>query len=290
MQLNVTPPAISLQLKHLEEMAEIRLLERGPGGFQATEAGRLIVDTAQRITALIADCDEAVNALRGIETGSITVGVVSTAKYVAPRALAAFSKAHPGVDLRLTVGNREETVAALEAMTLDFAIMGRPPTQFTVDQAVIGAHPHIIIGPPDHPLAGRRDIDPGELTGEALLMREPGSGTRLLTERLIAAAGSRPRAGTEISSNETIKQAVMAGLGIALISAHTVSVELADGRLAALDVRGMPVMRDWYVVRRIEKQLMPVAQALWDFLARHGAQFLPEIDIRPPRPEDAMGI
>jgi len=289
-RLNVTPPAISLQLKQLEGLAQIPLLQRTSTGFQPTDAGRVVVEAAHRLEELVADCDEAVSAIRGVESGTVRVGAISTAKYFTPRVLAAYSKEHPGIDLRLSVGNRGETVAALEDMDLDFAVMGRPPRRFAVDQAIIGAHPHIVIGPPDHPLAHEKSIDPANLSSEIFLLREPGSGTRLLTERLAEIAGATPSLGTEIDSNETIKQAVMAGLGIALISAHTVSVEIADGRLAMLDVRGMPVMRVWYVVRRADKHLMPGARALWDFMAERGSEFLPAVNVHPPGPEDSLGI
>jgi LysR family transcriptional regulator for metE and metH len=277
-ELGLTPSAVSLQMKQLEELAGMALLERGAEGFRPTEAGRELLHAAAFIELAIADCDERLNALRGIESGTVRVGVVSTAKYFAPRALAAFLKEHPTVELQLVVGNRGETIEALTGLQVDFAVMGRPPRDEDVEQAIIGPHPHVIIAPPDHPLAGRRAIATEDLAAETFLLREPGSGTRLLMERLLATAGVRPRTGAELGSNETIKQAVMAGLGIALISAHTVSTEVADKRLAVLDVVGLPIIRQWYVVRLAEKRLLPAAQAMWDFLAASGADFLPRYE------------
>jgi LysR family transcriptional regulator for metE and metH len=207
--------------------------------------------------------------------------VVSTAKYFAPRALAAFRRAHPGIEIALTIGNREETIAALASFDLDFAVMGRPPLDFEVERQPLGPHPHIVIGPPDHPLAARDRITRAELSAETFLMREPGSGTRQLSEDLLASTKATPRIGMEIGSNETIKQAVMAGLGIALISAHTVFSELADGRLITLAVAGTPIVRHWFLVRRSDKQMMPAPQAMWDFLAANGATFLPEYPVKP---------
>ncbi|MEZ5834090.1 MAG: LysR substrate-binding domain-containing protein [Dongiaceae bacterium] len=276
-QLNVTPPAVSLQLKLLEELAGVALLERAEAGMRATGAGRELADTALRIDALLSEAEDTIQALRGGHAGHIHVGVVSTAKYFAPRVLAAFRRAHPGIEIQLSVGNREETIAALETFAIDFAVMGRPPSRFEVDRSIIGPHPHIIVAPPDHPLVRRRYIAPRELSSETFLMREPGSGTRTLTEQLLAETGATPRVGMEIASNETIKQAVMAGLGIALLSAHTVSVELTDGRLAMLDVVGLPIMRQWFVVRRSERRMMPAAGMLWDFFAAEGGKFLPEL-------------
>jgi LysR family transcriptional regulator for metE and metH len=292
--LNVTPPAVTLQMRLLEQAAGMPLLERTDKGLRPTDGGREILATANRIEAALIECGEALEALSGMDGGRVSVGVVSTAKYFAPRALAAFAKAHPKVEIRLLVGNREETIAGLAAYDLDFAVMGRPPQDFAVANAVIGDHPHIIIGPAGHPLARRKRIALAGLEGETFLLRERGSGTRLLMQRMFAAADISPNFGMEIGSNETIKQAVMAGLGIALISAHTVSAELRDGRLAAFNVSGLPIMRQWFVVRRQEKRLLPAAQSLWDFLATSGSRFLPETAIktpkaRRPRPPAAAG-
>lgn len=275
--LNVTPPAVSLQLRQLEQNVGLPLLERGPEGLRVTQAGRELLETAEHIEIALAECGEALEALSSREAGRVAVGVVSTAKYFAPRALAVFAKSHPKVEIRLQVGNRGETIAALRGHELDFAVMGRPPVDFAVEQAVIGDHPHVIVGPADHPLARRRQLALKDLAEETILLREEGSGTRGLMQRLFADAGLSPNLGMEIGSNETIKQAVMAGLGIALISAHTVSAEIDDGRLAVLPVKGLPIVRQWFVVRPEEKRLLPAAQALWDFFASSGAEHLPAL-------------
>jgi LysR family transcriptional regulator for metE and metH len=276
-RLSLTPPAVAQQLKLLEDaLGGVPLLERTPAGMRPTEAGREALVALGRIEAALADCAAAIEALRGIEGGRVAVGVTSTAKYFAPFALAAFQRAHAGVEMRLSVGNRQQVVAALEAFELDVAVMGYPPDHFPVERAVLGPHPHVIIAPPGHPLAARRAIPLGDLAGETFLLREPGSGTRDLMRRLFEAAEpDGPR--MEIGSNETIKQAVMAGMGIALLSAHTIAAELRDGRLAVLDVAGLPAVRQWFVVRRAEKRLLPAAQAMWDHLIRHGAGFLPAL-------------
>lgn len=280
-RLAVTPPAIAQQLRLLEDaLGGVPLLERTPAGARPTDAGREALVALGRIEAALADCAAAIEALRGMEGGRVAVGVISTAKYFAPFALAAFQRAHPKVEMRVLVGNRQEMLAALEGFELDVAVTGRPPEGFPVERAVIGDHPHVIIAPPDHPLARRRRVPLHEAAREAFLLREPGSGTRDLMRRLFGAAdlsGGGPR--VEIGSNETIKQAVMAGMGVALLSAHTIAAEVADGRLAVLDVEGLPVVRQWFVVRRSEKRLLPAAQALWDHLARSGAGFLPRTGV-----------
>lgn len=275
--LGLTPPAVSIQIRQLEDHAGLALLERTAQGLRTTDAGKLVLDAAVRVDAVVGECAGSLEELAGLTGGRASVGVVSTAKYFAPQALADFSRAHPGVDLRLTIGNRGETVAALKGYEIDMAIMGRPPTGVEVEQAVIGPHPHVIIAPPGHHLAARHRITPKVLTSETLLMREPGSGTRALVRELFTDAGLEPPPGMEMGSNETIKQAVIAGLGIAMISAHTVAAELREGRLTALDVRGLPVMRTWFMVKRADKRLLPASTALWQFMAREGRTYLPDL-------------
>ncbi len=274
-RLNVTPPAISLQMRQLEAVVGLPLLDRSKSGMRPTDAGRIVLKVAGALEAALSACAEEIAALAGIERGRVTVGVVSTAKYFAPRALAIFSKEHPGIDVRLVVGNRDTVLTALRDFAIDFAVAGRPPEDMAIDRAVIGNNPHIIIGPPDHPLAGRRQIPLARFAGETFLLREEGSGTRMLMERLFAESGLSPNIGMEIGSDETIKQAVMAGLGVALISAHTVAAELEDGRLISFDVPGLPIVRQWFVTKRTERQLLPAAQALWDFFEKRSNEYLP---------------
>lgn len=264
--LNVTPPAVTIQMQLLEESIGLPLLERTQRGHQVTAAGREVLTAAARIDQILAECAIGLEALRGLGTGSVTVGVVSTAKYFAPKALAAFAKAHPGVEVRLVIGNRGEIVEALEQYRVDVAIMGRPPETLELDRDVIGANPHIIIAAPGHPLAGRRAVPIAALAEETFLVREQGSGTRTLMERRLAEANVTPKIGMEIGSNETIKQAVMAGMGLAFLSLRTVRHELASGRLVLVDVQGLPIERHWYVTHREGKRLSPAAQAFRQFL------------------------
>lgn len=276
--LAVTPPAVSLQLHQLEDLLGAPLLERTQGGARPTAAGQEVLAACQRIQLALADCAEALVALRSADTGRVAVGVISTAKYFAPRALAAFRRAHPRIELKILVGNRQDTIAALEGFDLDFAVMGRPPEHFSVEQAVIGDHPHVIIAPPDHPLVGRPGLSLHELSAETFLLRETGSGTRLLVQRLFAGAGLEPTVGMEIGSNETIKQAVMAGMGIALISQHTIGLELGLGMMTTLSVEGFPLMRSWFVAHRRNMPLLPVHARLRAFLLENGQAIIDELD------------
>jgi DNA-binding transcriptional LysR family regulator len=281
---HVTPPAVTMQMQQLEAEAGLPLFERDGRQFTLTAAGRELLTCAEKVEAVLADCAAGIAAFKSLASGRVAVGVVSTAKYFAPQMLAAFARAHPGIDIELIIGNREDTIAAFKSGRLDVAVMGRPPEGVEVESALIGEHPQVLIAPPDHPLAKRRAIPPKEIAGETLLMREMGSGTRLLAERFLHKHHIKPRIGMEIGSNETIKQAVIAGLGIAFISAHTIASEIEDGRLVVLDVVGLPEVRQWFVVRPAAKRLMPAAGALRDFLVAEGRRFLPDLG-RPRRKE-----
>jgi DNA-binding transcriptional LysR family regulator len=275
---HVTPPAVTMQMRQLEDDVGLPLFERDGRGLRLTAAGKEILAAAERIDAILADCAAGLAGLKSLAGGRVAVGVVSTAKYFAPQMLAAFARTHPGIDIELVIGNREDTITAFQSGRLDVAVMGRPPEGVEVESALIGDHPQVIIAPPEHPLAKRRAIPPRDIAGETLLMREMGSGTRLLAERFLEQHSIKPRIGMEIGSNETIKQAVIAGLGIAFISGHTIASEIQDGRLAVLDVAGLPEVRHWFVVRPAAKRLMPAAGALRDFLVAEGERFLPKLD------------
>jgi LysR family transcriptional regulator for metE and metH len=283
--LSLTPPAVSQQLQLLEDtLGGVPVYERTATGLRPTEAGREVLTALERIEAALTDCAVAIDALRSMGGGRVSVGVISTAQYFAPFALAAFQRLHPLVEMRIQVGNRSEMIAGLEKFNLDVALMGYPPEHFPVERAIIGDHPHVIIAAPDHWLANRRAIPLTEIARETFLLRETGSGTRVLMLGLLSAANLPSGPRMEIGSNETIKHAVMAGMGVAMVSAHIVAAEVADGRLAILDVEGLPIIRQWFVVRRTERRLLPAAQALWEHLQRAGAQFLPKTPLTKPAP------
>ena len=280
-KLNLTQPAVTLQLRNLQDLAGLPLLQRTNDGMLLTRAGQEVLELHERIEAAISACATSLDMIAGRTGGRVSIGAVSTAKYFVPFAIAAFSKLHPKIDISLSIGNRQEIRQALRGYELDFAIMGRPPPDVEVETHLIGDHPHIIVAPKGHWLAQDFGLAAVDLTHETFLTREQGSGTRMLMEQLFEATELQPTIGMEMSSNETIKQAVIAGLGIAFISAHTVATELEDGRLVALDVAGLPVVRQWFVVRRQDKVLLPPAQAMLDFLRAEGARFLPSVAARP---------
>lgn len=274
-QLNLTQPAVTLQIRNLQALAGLPLIQRTGDGMLLTDAGREVLALSERIGAAIETCETSLEMVAGKTAGRISIGAVSTAKYFVPFAISAFSKLHPKVDISLSIGNRQEIGTALRGYDLDIAIMGRPPVDVLMNVHLIGDHPHVIIAPTGHRLARKARLALSDLAGETFLTREPGSGTRGLMEQLFETARLRPTIGMAMSSNETIKQAVIAGLGIAFISAHTVATELDERRLVTLDVEGLPVVRQWFVLSRKDKVLLPPAQAMLDFLSAKGAQFLP---------------
>jgi LysR family transcriptional regulator for metE and metH len=240
-----------------------------------TDAGREVLALSERIETAVADCETSLEMMAGKTAGRIAIGAVSTSKYFVPFMISGFSKLYPNIDISLSIGNRQEIGTALRGYDLDFAIMGRPPADIDMDVHLIGDHPHVIIAPTSHRLARKSRVPLSDLANETFLMREPGSGTRGLMEQLFETARVRPKIGMAMSSNETIKQAVIAGLGIAFISAHTVASELDERRLVTLDVVGLPIVRQWFALARKDKVLLPPARAMLDFLSAKGAQFLP---------------
>ncbi|MDE4272875.1 LysR family transcriptional regulator [Phaeobacter gallaeciensis] len=249
--LHQTPPTIHSQIKNLEGAIGEALLQKASdgSGFQPTLAGQEMLAAAQRIEANLSHAERQITALTQGRRGHVVLGTVSTAKYFVPRLVRLLQDRIPDVEISLRVANRSEVMQALNRGDYDLAIMGRPPRGVIHRAIPLGPHPHGIVLPPDHPLAQEDGYDPHRLLQETFLSREEGSGTRILMERFIErlAEGHSPNK-VVMPSNETIKQAVLAGLGIAFLSLHTVHDEVTSGRLALLRGRDLPVMRHWYLI------------------------------------------
>jgi DNA-binding transcriptional LysR family regulator len=273
-ELRLTQPAVSMQVKALEEMAGLPLVERVGRRVALTEAGVEMVHHAKAVLQVLAEAEDVLAALRGLKAGRVSIAVVSTAKYFAPKLLALFSRQHPEIELKLAVNNRDTVVQFLVENEVDLALMGTPPHHLETTAFRFAKHPLVIVAAPDHPLAGERRIPVKALAAESFLVREPGSGTRAAMERFFAAHHVRPAATTEISSNETIKQAVMAGMGLGFISQHAIGLELSVGQLVLLAVEDTPILRDWNIVHRTERRLSPAAAAFKQFVLREGRAFL----------------
>lgn len=276
--IRLTPPAVHSQLRQLETNFNARLIERGAqGGMRLTRQGEAVLVGARAVETALEACADHVRAINDGMEGMVTLGVVSTAKYFAPRLVVDLLRAFPTIDVILRVNSREAIVAALASASVDLAIMGRPPRVPAVQATVLGPHPHVLIGPPEHPMAGGGKMEPEAILAEPFITREEGSGTRILMDRFFERLGrGRPARMVELESNETIKQAVMAGLGIALISRHTVTEELHRGRLVELEAEALPLVRQWFLVHRSDTALSAAARRIHgDICGRQGA-FLPQ--------------
>ena len=279
--LHLTQPAVSLQMKDLERDCGLALLERSGRRTRATEAGRELLRSALHIDQELKATEDALSALKGLRGGLLTVAVISTSQYYAPRLLAEFCRRHADVQLRLDVCNRDAIVGYLERDEVDLAIMGRPPAEIVTQGDPFAPNPHVVIAAPGHRLARRRNIPATELLEETFIAREPGSGTRQLTEQLFAKRQRAFRPTLVMNSNETIKQAVIAGMGVSLLSLHTAGLELATRMLTTLDVVGTPIVRRWYLVHRREKRLSPAALAFRGFMIAEGSAFVEKLMRQP---------
>lgn len=273
-ELHLTQPAVSQQVKLLEADIGLPLFEQIGRKVHLTPAGSELLRYANEAIDLLREAGETLAAMRGLKRGVLKLGTVSTAKYFAPSLLAAFTPDYPEVTIKFSAGNREEIIHQLAANDIDLVIMGRPPRELDTIAEPFAKHPLVIIAAPDHSLANKRRIRLKQLATENFLIREQGSGTRASLEHVFRERGATYRTSMEVSSNETIKQAVMAGMGISFISMHTLGLELKARKLVMLDVIGLPIVRDWYVIHLREKRLSPIASAFRGFLLERGAAII----------------
>lgn len=277
--LHLTPPAISMQIRDLENQVGLPLFDREGRQVSLSTAGEYFVIHAKRMLGALKDADNAMARLKKLEHGLLTVGMVSTAKYFVPRLLALFCQEHPGVEVRLNIaGNREQLVRLMQAGEIDLSVMGRPPKEVATRSEAFAAHPLVFVCPPDHPLLALGHPPVPSLEPYPFIVREHGSGTRNAMQQFFSEHRFEPRITMEMSSNETIKQAVMAGMGVSFLSLHTLGLELRSGLLKVLEVEGTPVMRTWHIVHLQSKLLSPAAEAYRYFMIERGERFLSEHD------------
>ena len=265
-ELHLSQPAVSMQVKGIEAILGAPLTEQLGKKIFLTEAGLEVLHASQAITARLDDLQANLAQLRSVDTGRLNMAATSTVNAVATDILARFRGQHPGVSIHLDVSNRAAVLDQLVGNRIDLAIMGQVPDGLGLEATRFMDNPLVVIAPPDHPRVGKRKISVRDLASESFLVREAGSGTRGAMERFFAARGLEIRSSMEMSSNEAIKQAVQAGLGLGILSLQTLEMELALKRLAVLNVEGFPIMRHWYIVHRADKRLSPVAQAFKAFV------------------------
>lgn len=273
-ELNLTQPAVSIQLKLLEESAGAPLLEREGRGVRLSDAGVLMAGYAARILDFWREAGDEMAAQRGVFSGTLRVGAVTTAEYLLPPLLVDFARAHPHVKVKLGVGNRDQIVRMLAGQEIDLAIMGRPPAELKTTSAPFAKHPMAFLAAPSHPLMAKRAITLHDLVDANLLVRERGSGTRTTLERLYKEAGVPLRIGSELSSNEAIKQMCAAGFGPAFLSLNTCALELDAKLLAVLPMVGHPLEREWFVMHLATRRLPQVASAFTQFLIQDGQRLI----------------
>jgi len=273
-ELHLSPPAVSMQVSDLEANLGVPLFERSGRRIALTTVGEYFLVHARRLLANLKDAEDTIARLKGVQTGRLTIGVLSTAKYFMPRLLAGFLREHPGLDLKLEVGNRQALSELLSRNEVDLAVMGTPPRELDLRVEPFAAHPLGVIAAPEHPLAALPHVPPALLEREPFIVREPGSGTRAAMERYFAETRIKPPVVMAMASNETIKQAVMANMGISFLSLHTTGLEAQNALLKVLDVDGLPLVRRWQVAHVRAKLLSPAAEALRYYVLEHGEGLL----------------
>ena len=273
-ELRMSQPGVSMHVKQLELHAGLPLFEQLGKRIYLTTAGQEMLRYSRAIIQQLKEADEALAALKGIGGGRLNIAVISAGDYFFPGLLAEFCRRYEKVTVRLSVNNREEILRQLGENTTDLTVLLRPPENSDLLAEPFAPQPHVIVAAPEHPLVRRRHIALQALANEAFIVREQGSDTRLAMEELLAESRVKFNVTMEIKSTETIKQAVIAGMGISFLSAHTIGRELELGRLAVLDVDGFPVMREWHIVHHKNKRLPAVAVAFKQFLLQEGAALI----------------
>jgi len=272
--LHLTPPAVSLQIKEIESQVGQRLFDRANRRITLSTAGEYFLVYARRLLGTLKEAEDAMARFAKLESGRLTIGMVSSAKYFLPQMLAQFHTEHPAVDVRLRLGNREQLVALMEANEVDLCVMGRAPVDFASRAEPFAMHPHVLVTAPTHRFAHAESVPAQALADEPFIVREPASGTRTALQEFLDQHRLKPSFVMEMPSNEAIKQAVMAGMGVSLLSLHTIGLEWRSGLIAVPTVEDLPLMRRWNIVNRAAKQLSPAAEAFRYFVLSHGEAHL----------------
>ena len=264
--LFLTQPAISMQIKQLEEQTGVTLFDRLGKSIALTQAGHELLHYCKTIRQQLEEAEQVLEEIKGLKRGKLNLTMASTANYFAPQLIAAFHRQYPDAQVILDVTNRSGLIDSVEHNRTDMAIMGRPPEGHGLVGIPFMANPLVIIAPPSHPLAERKLIRLQELAQEPFIVREGDSGTRIAAERFFAEHGIRLITGMEMNRSEAIKQAVMAELGLGIVSLHTVEMELSLGRLVVLNVEDFPIMRQWHIVHRKGKRFAAIPEAFKNFV------------------------
>ncbi|BAV34703.1 LysR family transcriptional regulator [Sulfuricaulis limicola] len=287
-ELFLTQPAVSMQVKQLEESLGVALFEQLGKRIHLTEAGQEVLAYARTVTQQLDELESVLNRIKGLSGGRLRISVATTANYFIPTLLGTFSRRYPEVTVSLDVTNREALLQQLSENTVDLVIMGQPPSGLDVEAEVFMENPLVVVAPPEHPLARQKKIPLKRLQEEVFLVREPGSGTRVAMERFFAEREIHLKTGMEVGSNEAIKQSVQAGLGLGLLSRATIEQELELKRLTVLDVAEFPIMRHWYLVHRRGKRLSAVVEVFKEFMLKETRALLLKQTQNPLPPDQKI--
>ncbi len=264
--LHLTPPAVSIQVKQLAKVAGQPLLEQVGKQLYLTDAGKTTAAACRDLFERMERLSQDLAMLSGVENGRVRVAIITTAEYLVPELLGRFCAAHPSIEVSLFVGNRNQLLERIKNNEDDLYVLGRVPKGMPIDSEVFADNPLVMAAPPAHPLAGRKTIDPKAIRSEPFILREPGSGTRRAVLDFFEQRKIELTVRMELGSNEAIKQCVIAGLGVAVLSLNNLQQELAGKRVATLNVKGFPLKRHWHVVSLRDKILSPTARAFREFL------------------------
>ncbi len=273
-RLFVTQPAVSMQIRQLEDVFGLALVEPLGRNIQLTAAGEAFLTHATAAMGQFKDLEALMAEFVGLKKGRIDLAVVSTAKYFIPMLLVRFGRLYTGIDVQLKIDNRENVLGLLERFEADLVVMGRAPSHLDCQATPFATNPLAMVAAPDHPLARRKNLPFHALADYGFLVREEGSGTRTAMQRLFEDHQTALKVVMELPSNETIKQAVMAGMGLSFLSMRTIRHELASGHLALLDIQGLPQINHWYVTHLSSKKLSPAARAFKEFLIEQGGALM----------------
>jgi len=273
-ELYLTQPAISIQIKRLENQVGLPLFEQVGKKIYPTMAGKATYKASKDILNRISDLKNSIEELKGIVKGPFQMSVVTTAKYFMPHLLGHFLKVYPDVEPKLKFTNRANVVERLLQNKDDFVVMGQIPDDERLQATPFLENILVPVAAPDHPMAEKKKIKLKQITKERILEREIGSGTRLVFDRLLEQNGFQIDPYMELSSSEAIKQAVMAGLGLAVLSLHSIRLEQSSGKLVVLDVEGFPIKRRWFVVHLKNKQLSLTAKTFFEYILKNSHQVL----------------
>ena len=260
-EMHMTPSAFSVQIKQLAESLGLPLHEQSGKKLFLTEAGQAAASAAREMLGRLDLLGMELGEMQGLERGCLRLAMITTARYFATKLIGDFCRDHPKVELVLEVVNRDQILERIRQNLDDIYLLGRPPEEPDVVAVPFIENPLVVLAPAGHPLCAETAIAPARLAREPFILREPGSGTRQVTERYFAEHGLRPATRMTLGSDETIKQAVAAGLGLAVLSRHVLALDAPSGALRELDVQGFPLLRQWYAVHLAAKKLSPLATA-----------------------------